>query len=138
VVKTTAPISFENLRLSMMPAAPIPGFAVEKINPTPTLRDISTGRFDCSKTESQMRGIQASEAKTHLPQLLDAVEHEETIITRHDRSDARPVPEHHTRQERISGAAVAGLRDLREAIRERAEKPFTLDEIKAYRDEGRS
>jgi prevent-host-death family protein len=84
-----------------------------------------------------MREIQASEAKTHLPQLLDAVEHEETIITRHDRSAARLVPEHRIRQERIS-AAVAGLRDLREAIRGRAEKPFTLDEIKAYRDENRS
>ena len=84
-----------------------------------------------------MRGIQASEAKTHLPQLLNAVEHEETIITRQDRSVAPLIPEHRIRQERIS-AAVAGLRDLREAVRERAEKPFTLDEIKAYRDEGRS
>ena len=65
------------------------------------------------------------------------MEHEETIITRHGRSVARLVPEHCIRQERIS-AAVAGLRDLREAIRERAEKPFNLDEIKAYRDEGRS
>jgi prevent-host-death family protein len=85
-----------------------------------------------------MREIQASEAKTHLPQLLDAVERGETIIiTRHGRSVARLVPEHRIRQERIS-AAVAGLRDLRESIRERTEKPFTLDEIKAYRDEGRS
>jgi antitoxin (DNA-binding transcriptional repressor) of toxin-antitoxin stability system len=73
----------------------------------------------------------------HLPQLLDAVQQEETIIIRHDRSVARLVPEHRIRQERIS-AAVAGLRDLREAIKERAEKPFTLDEIKAYRDVGRS
>jgi prevent-host-death family protein len=88
--------------------------------------------------EIQMREIQASEAKTHLPQLLDAVEHGETIIiTRHGRSVARLVPEHRIRQERIS-AAVAGLRDLREAIKEWAEKPFILDEIKAYRDEGRS
>ncbi len=85
-----------------------------------------------------MREIQASEAKTHLPQLLDAVERGETIIiTRHGRSVARLVPEHRIRQERIS-AAVAGMRDLRESIRERAEKPFTLDEIKTYRDEGRS
>jgi prevent-host-death family protein len=40
-----------------------------------------------------MREIQASEAKTHLPQLLDAVERGETIIiTRHGRSVARLVP----------------------------------------------
>jgi prevent-host-death family protein len=85
-----------------------------------------------------MREIQASEAKTHLPQLLDAVERGETIIiTRHGRSIARLVPEHRVRQDRIS-AAVAGLKSLRESIKERAEKPFTLDEIKAYRDEGRS
>jgi prevent-host-death family protein len=85
-----------------------------------------------------MREIQASEAKTHLPQLLDAVERGETIIiTRHGRAVARLIPEHRVHQDRIS-AAVAGLKGLRESIKERAEKPFTLDEIKAYRDEGRS
>ena len=41
-----------------------------------------------------MREIQASEAKTHLPQLLDDVERGETIvITRHGRAIARIVPE---------------------------------------------
>jgi prevent-host-death family protein len=85
-----------------------------------------------------MREVQASEAKTHLPQLLDAVERGETIvITRHGRSIARLVPERRVRQEQIN-AAAAGLERLRESIRARAEKPFTLDEIKAYRAEGRS
>ena len=40
-----------------------------------------------------MREIQASEAKTHLPRLLDEVERGETIvITRHGRAIARIVP----------------------------------------------
>ena len=40
-----------------------------------------------------MREIQASEAKAHLPQLLDDVERGETlIITRHGRAIARIVP----------------------------------------------
>ena len=40
-----------------------------------------------------MREVQASDAKTHLPQLLDDVERGETIvITRHGRAVARLVP----------------------------------------------
>jgi prevent-host-death family protein len=41
-----------------------------------------------------MREIQASEAKTHLPQLLDEIERgESVIITRHGRPIARLIPE---------------------------------------------
>jgi prevent-host-death family protein len=41
-----------------------------------------------------MREIQASEAKIHLPQLLDDIERGETIvITRHGRAIARLIPE---------------------------------------------
>ena len=41
-----------------------------------------------------MREVQASEAKAHLPSLLDAVERGETvIITRHGKPIARIVPE---------------------------------------------
>jgi prevent-host-death family protein len=48
-----------------------------------------------------MRQIQASEARTHLPRLLDEVERGETlIITRHGRAIARIVPEVDRRQER--------------------------------------
>lgn len=52
-----------------------------------------------------MREIQASEAKTHLPQILDDVERGETvIITRHGRAIARIVPESVRRQEEIRAA----------------------------------
>jgi prevent-host-death family protein len=48
------------------------------------------------------REVQASEAKTHLPQLLDEVERGETIIiTRHGRPIARIIPEAHRRQQEI-------------------------------------
>lgn len=59
-----------------------------------------------------MREIQASEAKAHLPQLLDDVERGETlIITRHGRAIARIVPELDRRQEEVD-KALAGIRDL--------------------------
>ena len=60
-----------------------------------------------------MREIQASEAKTHLPQLLDAVERGEIIvITRHGRAIARIVPESEYRQAEIR-AAIDGIKALR-------------------------
>jgi prevent-host-death family protein len=60
-----------------------------------------------------MREIQASEAKTHLPELLDEVERGETvIITRHGRAIARLVPE---------------------AAQRRAEIRTAIEEIKAFR-----
>ena len=78
-----------------------------------------------------MREIQASEAKTHLPQLLDEVERGETlVITRHGRAIARIVPEAQQRQEEID-AAIEGIK----ALRKRAAK-LTLDEILSARGEG--
>ena len=60
-----------------------------------------------------MREIQASEAKTHLPQILDEVERGETvIITRHGRPIARLVPEAVHRQAEID-QAIAEIRELR-------------------------
>ena len=60
-----------------------------------------------------MREVQASEAKVHLPQLLDDVEHGETIlITRHGRPIARIVPEKDHRQEVID-KAIASIKSLR-------------------------
>ena len=57
-----------------------------------------------------MREIQASEAKTHLPQILDEVERGETvIITRHGRAIARLVPETERRQAEID-QVIAALR----------------------------
>lgn len=79
-----------------------------------------------------MREIQASEAKTHLPQLLDDVEQGETIlITRHGRPIARLVPEADRRQAEIN-QAVANIRAMR---RNKANK-LTLDEILTSRHEG--
>ncbi|HEV2100402.1 MAG TPA: type II toxin-antitoxin system prevent-host-death family antitoxin [Stellaceae bacterium] len=78
-----------------------------------------------------MREIQASEAKTHLPQILDEVERGETvIITRHGRAIARIVPEALLRQAEID-QAIAGLGDLRR----RAGK-IAVAELLATRHEG--
>ena len=79
-----------------------------------------------------MRTIQASEAKTHLPRLLDDVERGETIvITRHGRPIARIVPEQALRQERID-QAIANIRALGRRIGR-----ITVEEILSARDEGR-
>ena len=79
-----------------------------------------------------MREIQASEAKTHLPQLLDDVERGEIIvITRHGRRIARIVPELDRRQEEID-KAIDGIRE----IRKRAGRIAVKDLLSA-RDEGR-
>ena len=79
-----------------------------------------------------MREIQASEAKVHLPQLLDEVERGETlIITRHGRRIARIVPEVDRRQEEIDKALV-GIREFRKRT-----VAITREEVLSARDEGR-
>ena len=78
-----------------------------------------------------MRDIQASDAKTHLPQLLDEVEHGETVrITRHGRPIARLVPEADRRQVEID-KAVANIKALR-----RHTGTITVDEILSAPHEG--
>ena len=78
-----------------------------------------------------MRDIQASEAKTHLPQILDAVERGETVrITRHGRPIARIVPETNRRQAEID-QAIANIRALR-----RHTGKITQEEILSFRHEG--
>jgi prevent-host-death family protein len=78
-----------------------------------------------------MRDIQASDAKTHLPQILDEVERGETVrITRHGRPIARIVPETDRRQAEIY-KAVANIR----ALRQRTGK-VTTEEILSFRHEG--
>jgi len=80
-----------------------------------------------------LREIQASEAKVHLPELLDAVERGETlIITRHGRRVARLVPDPDRRQEEID-KAIAGILEIRKRIKNR----MPLEEILSARDEGR-
>ncbi|MBI4875037.1 MAG: type II toxin-antitoxin system prevent-host-death family antitoxin [Acidobacteria bacterium] len=79
-----------------------------------------------------MREIQASEAKTHLPQLLDRVERGETVvITRHGRPIARIVPEADRRQEEID-KAIASMA----ALRQRTGR-ITVGELLSAREEGR-
>lgn len=78
-----------------------------------------------------MREIQASDAKTHLPRLLDEVERGETIvITRHGRAIARIVPEAQRRQEEID-KAIAGIKAL-----SRRTGRISLDELLSARHEG--
>ena len=79
-----------------------------------------------------MRKIQASEAKTHLPQLLDEVERGETlVITRHGRVIARIVPEEGRRQQEVE----LGLQEIAEVRRRTG--PVTVKELLSARDEGR-
>jgi prevent-host-death family protein len=79
-----------------------------------------------------MREIQVSEAKAHLPQLLDDVERGETlIITRHGRAIARIVPEVDRRQEEID-KAIASIRELQKRTGK-----ITVEELRSAREEGR-
>jgi prevent-host-death family protein len=79
-----------------------------------------------------MREIQASQAKTHLLQLLDDVERGETVvITRHGRPVARLAPEINPDQDKVN-AAIAGMRALRSRIGR-----LSLEEVLSARDEGR-
>jgi len=78
-----------------------------------------------------VRELQASEAKTHLPRLLDDVERGETVvITRHGRAIARIVPEAHRRQAEID-SAIESIKALRKRIGK-----ITLDELLSARHEG--
>lgn len=82
-----------------------------------------------------MREVQASEANTHLPQLLDDVEQGATIIiTRHGRPIARLVPEADRRPAEID-RAIDGILIL--TLREQIGKA-TAQELLDARDEGHS
>lgn len=79
-----------------------------------------------------MKQIQASMAKAQFAELLDDVERGETVvITRHGKPIARLVP---NEDERRADArrAMAEIKELRKQI-----KPATVEEILAWRDEGR-
>ena len=92
---------------------------------------ISTGRIDRLKGTHAVREVQASEAKTHLPQLLDDVEHGETIIiTRHGRPIARLVPDEAGRQA-AAKEAVAAIKALRKRVGK-----VPLEELLDARHEG--
>jgi len=74
------------------------------------------------------REVQASHAKTHLPQLLDEVERGETIvITRHGRRIARIVPEAERRQQEVD-EAIDNIIALGKEVRKR-NGPISIEEI---------
>ena len=78
-----------------------------------------------------MREVQASDAKTHLPQLLDDVERgESVVITRHGRPIARLTPEVDRRREETDQAIAAIT-----ALRRRTGK-VTVAELLSALDEG--
>jgi prevent-host-death family protein len=78
-----------------------------------------------------MREVPASEAKTHLPQLLDEIERGESIaITRHGRPVAHLTPVALDRSR--SARAVEAIRALGKKT-----KGMTAAEIIEARDEGR-
>ena len=78
-----------------------------------------------------MREVKSSEAKTHLPQLLDAVERGESIvITRHGRVIARLAPEVDQRRQEID-RAIAGIKAGRQNLGK-----ITVEELLSARREG--
>jgi len=79
-----------------------------------------------------MREILASEAETHLEQLLDEVERGETlVITRDGRAIARLVPEMEKDREVVRRA----IEEMKAAGRRNGK--ITVEEIISARDEGR-
>jgi prevent-host-death family protein len=78
-----------------------------------------------------MRHIQASEAKTHLPSLLDDVERGETlVITRHGKPIARLVPDEAGQKADVE-QAIAKIRELRKTFGK-----MSIEEIIASKHEG--
>ena len=78
-----------------------------------------------------MREIQASEAKAHLPSLLDDFERGETlIITRHGKPIARIVPEAELRRAEVD-RALAEIDKFRKTM-----PRIPLEEILSGRHEG--
>jgi prevent-host-death family protein len=78
-----------------------------------------------------MREIQASDAKSRLPQILDEVERGESVrITRHGRPIARIVPEPHRHEEEVA-KAIESIKALRKRTGE-----IALDGLLSTRHEG--
>jgi prevent-host-death family protein len=79
-----------------------------------------------------MREVSASDARTHLFGLLDAIERGETIlITRHGRRIARIRPEREGKQEEVE-RAIARIREIG-----RKNGPISVTEIISGRDHGK-
>jgi prevent-host-death family protein len=81
-----------------------------------------------------VKEVGAFEAKNKLSELLDLAERgEEVVITRHGKEVARLVP---PKGRPNPEEAWAAMRRIRERAKRRGLK-ITLEEIKAWRDEGR-
>ncbi len=81
-----------------------------------------------------MKEVGAFEAKNTLSALLDLVERgEEVMITRHGKPVARLVPSQPAINREEARAAMLRLRARAKALK----LNLTMEEIKAYRDEGR-
>ncbi len=79
-----------------------------------------------------MKQVQASDAKARLAELLDDVERGETIvITRHGKPVARLMPDEAVRRARFD-EIVTRMKERRAR-----NKPVTLEEIIAWKNEGR-
>jgi prevent-host-death family protein len=78
-----------------------------------------------------VREVQASDAKAHLPSLLDEVERGETIvITRHGKPIARIIPEADRRRAEID-RVIAEIEEFRKTM-----PRIPLEEILSARHEG--
>ncbi len=79
-----------------------------------------------------MKQVQSSIAKAQFAELLDEVERGETvIITRHGKPVARLVPDEEARKQRFDRAVE------RMNTRRKQNKPATVEEIIAWKSEGR-
>ncbi len=82
-----------------------------------------------------MREVGAFEAKNTLGTLLDLVQRgEQVVITRHGKPIARLIPETAVRDRSAAKAAVARINAR---ARARTSEPISVEEWKAFRDEGR-
>jgi antitoxin (DNA-binding transcriptional repressor) of toxin-antitoxin stability system len=82
--------------------------------------------------------IGAHDAKTRLSELLDRVEAgEEIVITRHGRPVAKLTRTGPGHDVAAAMAAVTAMDELREQIAAEAGGPFTIEEIIAWKNEGR-
>jgi prevent-host-death family protein len=97
-------------------------------------QNLRASLISTSRNEASMRQIQASEAETHLPGLLDEVERGDTIvIMRHGRAIARLVPEVARRDAEIR-AAIEDIKAFRRGMptMSAAERLALIDDGRKY------
>jgi prevent-host-death family protein len=81
-----------------------------------------------------MKEVQASQAKAQFSELLDVVERGETVvITRH----GKPIAEIRPRDDSRREDARRAMQEIKELRKKNKNTPVTVEEILAWRDEGR-